>query len=652
MIDDSVLDALASELEEAVVRGQAVDANAVAEKFGVAVKAVEDLRRAFAALGEPASDRAPDRIDRYRIDGELGRGGMGVVYRAVDLVLRRPVALKIMRADRGSPQRAERFRREIMALGRVRHPNVVLVLASGEDAQGRTFVVMQMVEGQSLAARLRSGSLPPRAAATLVLKLAEALAEVHAAGILHRDLKPSNVMLSQSGDPLLTDFGLVRDLAPDGWTRLTKTGQVMGSPGYWSPEQAMGKPVAETTDVYGLGGLLYACLTREPPTASTAALVEAVAAAVSGMIVPPSELCPDLDSTLERICMQALATDPLERTQSASALARELRAWLDTGHVVEPEINRAVRVGLGALLGVALLLVVAIVVIVGRPKSVALPDTKTPTAVAPLPVPSDDLLAQARDKHGDRAHQEVLDLVRRVLEEDPTNGEALLLRARANRALGALAAGISDCTELIELEPKNADAWALRAVLYGLRAQNDKSLADSSRALELDPKHVVAWLERAAARAMSGDPKGAIADYGEAIVIDPNNVKARLRRGGAHYQLGEWAKAIVDCDAAIKVGNHPKAYEIRAEARSRLGDWKGAEEDATHSLKLHDCMAPRVSRAAARMMLGKTQEAVDELRYVLERCLPGDRLIPHTQALLREALATQERNAALDRLAR
>jgi tetratricopeptide (TPR) repeat protein len=411
----------------------------------------------------------------------------------------------------------------------------------------------------------------------------------------------------------------------------------------------MARPVSEATDVYGLGGVLYACLTREPPTAPAPALVEAVAATVSGVIVPPSELCPNLDPELERICMRALATDPNQRTRSAAALAKELRDWLAGRH------GRSKRTTLGvaaaSLATISLVALLALSRLADTPRATPRASTPPP-ASTPTVAPPPDHLAQARDKHREHAHQDVLDLVRVVLKDDPRNGEALLLRALANHELGAVAAAISDCTDLIELEPNNADAWALRGTLYGLRRQNDKALSDSSRALELDPKHVGAWLEHAAARAMSGDPKGAIEDYSELITFDPDNVRARLRRGAAHFQLGEWPKAIADCDAAIKVGNHPKAYEIRAQARFNLADWQGAEADASHSLKLHDCMSPRVFRGAARIRQGKLEAGIAELQLVIERCLPGDWRVPQAKAFLKEGLAAQQRAAALDQLAR
>ncbi len=199
------------------------------------------------------------RIGRYVVTGQLGRGGMGVVYRARDPALARDVAIKMVIDPGGSPQRLDRFTREARAAGRIRHPGIVAVHEVGVH-EGRPFIVMDLIDGEPLDALVERGRIPPRRVAEIIRDLGLALDHAHREGILHRDVKPQNVIIDPEGRPHLTDFGLAHDLADtDG--SLTKTGQLLGTPQYVAPEQARGDRagdgVGPPADVYGLGGVLY-----------------------------------------------------------------------------------------------------------------------------------------------------------------------------------------------------------------------------------------------------------------------------------------------------------------------------------------------------------------------------------------------------------
>jgi serine/threonine-protein kinase len=201
-------------------------------------------------------------IGRYRLVEQIGRGGMGEVWRA-QAPDGREVALKLLLAGRGAgPDQRRRFGTEVRTQLRLRHPNLVALLDAGETDAGVPFLVLEWVPGETLAARLaREGPLHPRDAVELVRRLALALAHCHGQGVLHRDLKPENVLLrAGDGEPLLTDFGLARDLDV---SLATRSGVSLGTPGWWSPEQAFGQTgaVGPRSDVYGLGALLYAALT-------------------------------------------------------------------------------------------------------------------------------------------------------------------------------------------------------------------------------------------------------------------------------------------------------------------------------------------------------------------------------------------------------
>ena len=249
---------------------------------------------------------------------------MGVVFRARDVELDREVALKVVELQ-GDEDELERFRREGISLAQLRHPHVVEVHDLGA-AEGRAYLAMAYVRGESLAERLRRGHLAAREAAELVALLADAVAHAHAAGVLHRDLKPANVLLDDEGRARLTDFGLAK--VRDASRQLTATGGVLGTPAFMAPEQIRDAArVDERADVYGLGAILYAALCAQPPFSGPTA-INVLHAVLEGELTPPRELAPDLDPALEALTLRALARDPADRPASAAELAAGLRAWL------------------------------------------------------------------------------------------------------------------------------------------------------------------------------------------------------------------------------------------------------------------------------------------------------------------------------------
>jgi tRNA A-37 threonylcarbamoyl transferase component Bud32 len=285
--------------------------------------------------GEPSTQDQPTEvlaapeipeIPGYDCLEEIGRGAMGVVYKARQEGLNRPVALKMLLAGEyaGAEQRS-RFRCEAEAVARLSHPHVVQVYEIGECA-GRPFLAMEYVGGGTLAQRLGGTPLPAREAAALVETLARAVQAAHAAGIVHRDLKPGNVLLLPDGTPKVSDFGLAKRL--DGEAGHTATGAVVGTPSYMAPEQAAGegKRVGPAADVYALGAILYECLTGRPPFRA-AAPMETILQVIADEPVSPRRLQPALPRDLETICLRCLEKDPARRYDSAAALAEDLRRF-------------------------------------------------------------------------------------------------------------------------------------------------------------------------------------------------------------------------------------------------------------------------------------------------------------------------------------
>jgi serine/threonine-protein kinase len=297
---------------------------------------------ALVAVPHPAD--LPE-VPGYRMEALLGRGGMGVVYRAWHLRLNRAVALKMLLAGPcARPEELERFLREAEAVAALRHPNIVQVYDVG-DVDGRPYFTMEFIEGGNLGEQIQGVPQPARQGAALVATLADAIHAAHQNGIVHRDLKPGNILLTADGTPKVTDFGLARRLQGEGG--LTLSGVPMGTPSYMAPEQARGNKgaVGPATDVYALGAILYELLTGRPPfraESATATLQQVVA----DEPVPPARLNPRVPRDLQTICLKCLYKESHKRYGSAQALAEDLRRF-ERGEPIKARpvgsLERAVR---------------------------------------------------------------------------------------------------------------------------------------------------------------------------------------------------------------------------------------------------------------------------------------------------------------------
>jgi eukaryotic-like serine/threonine-protein kinase len=282
------------------------------------------------AVEQDISAEAPwTRLANYELFEEIGRGGMGVVYRAKQLGLDRSVAVKVLlRSQFAGAEERERFQREARATARLRHAGIVSVIDVGEDT-GVPWFSMEYVPGLSLEQTLRDQPMEATAVANCVHSIAVALQHAHDQGVLHRDLKPSNILLDGAGLPRITDFGIALISSGDSAAaQLTRTGQMIGSPSYAAPEQALEGRADERTDVYGLGALLYYMLTGRPPFQGPT--VDAVLMQLRGDDpVYPQRLNPKIPRDLQTICMKCLQKSPESRYPSAATTAQELSRFLD-----------------------------------------------------------------------------------------------------------------------------------------------------------------------------------------------------------------------------------------------------------------------------------------------------------------------------------
>jgi eukaryotic-like serine/threonine-protein kinase len=312
---------------------------------------IEKLKKLYAVWGVPptetvGSEQAAEllpAIPGHEVFGEIGRGGMGVVYKACDQELGRVVAIKtIAQGQYATADQQARFRAEAHAIARLRHPNIIAIHTIGEY-ENRPYLSLEFAEGGSLAQRLAEKPMAAREAAALVETLARAVHAAHQAGVIHRDLKPSNVLRAADGTPKVSDFGVAKLL--DAGSERTASGQPLGTPSYMAPEQADGrsKHVGPATDVYSLGAILYQALTGRPPFLGGSAL-ETLNLVITTDVVSPTRLRPDMPRDLESICLNCLEKNPNDRYATAVDLAEDLGRFLDGRPTLARPIGPAGRV--------------------------------------------------------------------------------------------------------------------------------------------------------------------------------------------------------------------------------------------------------------------------------------------------------------------
>jgi len=399
-------------------------------------------------------------LKRYRIEEFLGQGGMAQVHRGTDLVLDRTVAVKILASNLArDPQAVQRFRREAQAAAGLGHPGIVAVYDTGSEGDVH-FIVMELVTGRTLADILdEDGSLSPQRAIDVASSVASALAHAHGKGIVHRDVKPGNIMITTSGEVKVMDFGIARTVSAG---TFTNTASVLGTATYFAPEQAQGGPVDERTDLYALGVVLYEMLAGRPPFTAESPVAVAYQH-VREQPTPPSRLNPAVSPALEAVVLRAMAKDPGARQQTASELARDLqRVRSATTPAIAPvSADRATQpvpvqgtavlppmtpppgaplegppshrrparrhrwgpwlVGLGALLGIALIGALILAGMSRRPTEGVGPRSR-PTTQSPSPSPS-PTASPRLVREGPLSVQAALDQVALLLNEGIENDD-------------------------------------------------------------------------------------------------------------------------------------------------------------------------------------------------------------------------------------
>ncbi len=477
----------------------------------------------------------------YELLDEIARGGMGVVYKARQVNLNRTVALKMILAGQlANDSDVKRFYAEAEAAARLDHPGIVPIFEIGQH-DGQHYFSMAFIEGESLAKRITNSPLPPRDAAEMLKKVADAVEFAHQKGIIHRDLKPANVLLDAKGQPKVTDFGLAKQTQGD--SGLTGSGQILGTPSYMPPEQAAGRmdQVGPTADVYSLGAILYCLVTGRPPF-QAASPIDTLRQVVEQEPVPPRQLNPLVPLDLETIALKCLEKEPHRRYAKAAELAEELSRFLRGEPILARPVGTVERTWrwckrnrqvAGLLVTVACLLIAGIAL------------TSSLARVANLNAENSDRNARAAASERDRANEasEVALREQRIAEEQrqvAIQQQKIAERERdlasrnlyvANMHLARQAWESSEITHLQELlrrsEPQQGQHDLRGWEWEFLKSQSRSVVSLSGHALEIS---AVVWSPDGRRLASSAAP--ASAEFGELKIWDTDTGKELFALGG------------------------------------------------------------------------------------------------------------------------
>ena len=572
---------------------------------------------------------------RYRVLRTLGAGGMGEVLLAEDTTLSRRVAIKRLPEGRRLDAAArERILREARAAAALDHPHICPVYEV-HAAADPPFIVMQFVEGETLAARLRRGPLPADAVARLGIELADALGAAHAAGVIHRDLKPQNVMLTPASGSRLLDFGLaarsvMAAAAADQSPTISEGSGLAGTPAYMAPEQVQQQPVDGRADLFALGAVLYECLTGRPPF-SGASLLQLFTAVVETDPPPPSSLRPGLNPAWDALCARLLAKSPDGRFQSAAAVVTALRELAGSGPLPaaalpRPRPRRILPMAAAILLGIA-----------GAGGGLyyavrALPPGAP--AVAPQAQRWYDLGVSALQEG---AFVQAARALTRATDIDPAFALAWARLGEAQLELDQEQTARESLLRASALVPDRSrlpldDRLALEATMAMVARDYGAALRARRRLAERHPRSAAVLLDLGRVHEAREDIPGAVEQYRRATALDPENPAAFVRLGvllGRQGQIDEALAAFTRAEAlhtaAGRVEGVAEVLYQRAVAFDRADRTEDATQALQQALALAESAGSRYLRAAILLRTsaiagaqGRYDEAADAARDALE----------------------------------
>jgi serine/threonine protein kinase len=479
-------------------------------------------------------------VKRYRIEGLLGVGGMGAVYRASDLQLEREVALKaLLPRERDADELRQRFLREAKMAVRLEHTHILPVYHTDED-DGIAFLLMPLLRGGTLKERMKGRPLPPGEALTYLRQLGSALDYAHTRPepIIHRDVKPANILFHHEGDRLmLSDFGIARlgGAAPD----LTRPDVAPGTVQFMAPEQGKGHAVP-ASDQYSAAVILYGLLTGRLPFEGPDGLALAIQHATE-MPLPPSQVHPGLSAAVDAVVLRALAKQPEDRFPTLRAFVRALDMAL-----------RSPRGGVSTLT---------------RPRGETFPSLPavrlTLPTVRPTPAPVDiaALRRQAKEARNAQKYQEAVHLYRQVVSLDPAHAPTWFWLGWSLNALGNFGEAISAFDACLELEHNRARVWNTRGYALYMLGRYDEALACCERVLTLEPDNAAAWQNRGVVLQKLGQPEEMLRSLERAARFQPTPLRFQriaevLRSLGRELEALQWEARLHELPAERPIRPH------------------------------------------------------------------------------------------------
>jgi tetratricopeptide (TPR) repeat protein len=563
---------------------------------------------------ETAPAHTPE-LGRYQLRRLLGRGGMGEVHLAYDSSLDREVAIKFIAPDKTADAEARRrFLREARAAAALDHPGICTVYETGETADGRTYIVMQYVDGQPLTDVLRGALMPVRSALVLCSQIAEALGAAHRRNIVHRDLKPGNVIVTTNGKPKIVDFGLAKLLLAaaametEPTTTATTAGVIVGTASYMSPEQAQQRQVDGRSDLFSLGALLYECLTGRRAFAGPTSL-ETLANVIHVHPPPPSRLRSELDDRHDELCRRLLAKDPADRFQSAEEVVGAISILvpdssrsavsLEAGGEPRPGVLNRRNLVLGLTAAACLTIGGGFVWLWPKPSLPAAPaDAETwyrrgtealregayytaakslETAVAIFP---EYTLAHARlgEARAELDDQRLAmdSLLRVVVPPRLARVERLRLEAVKALVMRDVDAAIASYSELTRLNPQDAGVWLDLGRAQEAGGLMGEARASYKRSIEADGQYAAAYVRLGQVEALNSRRDEAVAAFAEAERLYQTSIdiegqaEVLLRRGAMFDSFGEVKAARADLERALSLATDVKSQYQQVRARLSL----------------------------------------------------------------------------------
>jgi serine/threonine-protein kinase len=658
--DDALLIDLLLEWEERVAQGEVVSAADLCpnrpDLVPILNEQIARLKR-IAPLAQPdplaeSADSSQTQnmvlAKRYRLEEIIGQGGFGVVWRAYDLKLRRPVAVKLPRLDslQRSLVRKKAFLAEARRVAKFDHPGIVSVFDFGHD--GVPFIVSELIAGNDLGRRQEAGPIPIREVIRIVVAVAEALGCAHRQGIIHRDIKPANILIGDDGRVRLTDFGIAASADAPGRG-------ATGTISYMAPERLAGDPgLDRRADVYSLGAVLYELLTGRPPFADSA-LAGRPAGIGTGEPDPPRAVNPEVPFEIDQICLRCLAKDPGDRPPTADVLADNLAMWL-AGPKDEASrgvldrlwrwLTRAPRCPPDTVKGRETSLAQLADSWVGRQtflKTIPInlsPDHRRALTMycligSSLEVKSDtgDWIEVRVGSTKIRLRKddvvlagEAIDCFKAMTVPPPSDPEPYLLRAASLGATGRLELALDDCTRAVRLNPDYSLSWALRGWMWWSLGDSRKAMDDYEKAIRRDRAAPWAWIVRGMTWWRLSLLDLALDDYSEAVRLDPTDVTLLLSRGRLNELNNLVDDAINDFGTACRLD--PACWQAWVECGRlayNLAEFPRAIECATAAIGLDPTdPLPLVMRGAAYARQDKEAEALADFDDALDRKLTLD----------------------------